>query len=303
MLELCLLGSGGMLPLPDRRLTALLVRNNGKMVLIDCGEGTQVAVRLLGWGFKTIDAICFTHYHADHILGLVGLLLTIGNNGRTEPLTILGPPPLQQVITGLRVIAPELPFELVLQELSTEEGSTFRVGDLEISSAPAEHTLPCLAYSITLPRQGKFEIEKAKSNGVPMSLWSVLQKGETAEFEGIIYTPDSVLGEERKGLKICYCTDSRPTDNLIALAKGADLFVCEGMYGDVEKSEKAAEKKHMTFLEAAKMAKTAGVQELWLTHFSPAMTTPSDYLEAVQIEFQNTIIGEDLMVKTLKFAT
>lgn len=121
MLDVCLLGSGGMMPLPYRWLTSLMVRYNGSSLLIDCGEGTQIAVKEKGWSFKPIDVICFTHYHGDHISGLPGLLLTMGNADRTKPLTLIGPKGLERVVNALRVIAPELPFPIVFREISGPE--------------------------------------------------------------------------------------------------------------------------------------------------------------------------------------
>lgn len=301
LLDVCLLGTGGMMPLPNRYLTALLVRNKGKMILIDCGEGTQVPLKLIGWGFKNIDAICFTHYHADHVAGLPGLLLTIGNSGRVEPLTILGPPGLKEVVNGMLVIAPELPFKIELVELSDDCEDIAAIDDFLIHSIPAEHSIPCLSYSIEIKRTGKFNIEKAQALDIPKQYWNALQKGETVELNGKIYTNDMVLGEERKGLKVSYCTDTRPTDFLNQLITNSDLLVCEGMYGEDEKIPKAIDKKHMTFSEAATLAKNANVKELWLTHYSPALVTPEEYIHFATEIFENTKVGYDLMNKSLVF--
>ena len=121
MLDVCLLGTGGMMPLPYRYLTSMMARYNGKSILIDCGEGTQIAMKEKGWSPKPIDIMCFTHYHADHISGLPGLLLTMGNAERTEPLLMIGPKGLERVVNSLRTIAPELPFSIVFHELAEEE--------------------------------------------------------------------------------------------------------------------------------------------------------------------------------------
>ncbi|MCX7924016.1 MAG: ribonuclease Z [Clostridia bacterium] len=301
MLEVCLLGTGGMMPLPGRWLTALVLRYNGRMILVDCGEGTQIPLKTLGWGFKAIDAICFTHYHADHIAGLPGMLLTLGNSGREAPLTLMGPPELEKVIKGITVIAPELPFELNFEQLSGNHGESKKIDDIIIHSFPVNHTLPCLAYCIEIKRAGKFDLEKAKKHGVPMKLWSRLQKGEAMELEGRLFTPDMVLGEERKGLKVCYTTDTRPTEELAGFIENSDLFICEGMYSEDEKLQKAIDKKHMLFSEAAKLAKQGNVQELWLTHYSPALTEPEEHLHVASSIFSNTIAGKDLMTKTLSF--
>ena len=204
MLDICLLGTGGMMPMPGRFLTSLAARLNGRMMLIDCGEGTQVTMKMQGWGFKNIDAICFTHFHADHISGLPGLLLTIGNAGRTEPLKLVGPQGLAYVVEGLRRIAPELPFPLELIELGKDTPNPLRLGEFEVSFCQADHMVRCYAYRIDVKRRGKFDPKKAEALGLPRPLWGKLQKEGAVEFEGKTYTPDMVLGPDRKGLKVTY---------------------------------------------------------------------------------------------------
>lgn len=301
MLEVCLLGCGGMVPLPERRLTSLLIRRNGKMILVDCGEGTQIGIKLLGWGFKAIDALCLTHYHADHVAGLPGFLLTLGNSGRTEPLTIFGPPPLNYVLSALTVIAPQLPYDLVTVELPEGEESRGRIGEFIIRAMPVEHMIPCMAYSFAIERSGKFDPERAEALEIPKQFWHLLQKGERIELAGKLLTPDMVVGPPRKGLKITYCTDSRPTEEFVAFSRGSDLLVCEGMYGDDELLGKAVERKHMLFSEAAGIAKRSGSKELWLTHFSPSLRNPEEFLETARSIYPNTVIGRDLLTKTISF--
>lgn len=300
MLELCLLGCGGMMPLPYRRLTSLLARYNGKSILIDCGEGTQVAIKEKGWGFKQIDVICFTHYHADHISGLPGLLLTIGNAQRTEPLLLVGPRGLERVVTALRVIAPDLPFPIVFRELKEKEETVEACG-LKIQAFRVNHNVTCYGYTLEISRAGKFDVDKAKENGVEMKYWNRLQKGETIALPDRVLTSDLVLGPARKGIKCTYTTDTRPTARIAQNAAGADLFICEGMYGEPEKKEKAVAYKHMTFYEAARLAKQAAVGELWLTHYSPSLVRPDPYMPAVQKIFPHTLAGQDGMTTTLLF--
>lgn len=301
MVNVCLLGCGGMMPLPDRHLTALMLAVNGKMLLIDCGEGTQISLKILGWGFKDIDTICFTHYHADHISGLPGLLLTIGNSGKTEPLTLIGPKGLQHVVNSLRVIAPELPYEIKFVEISSEKPEFFKSPGFDVYTLPLDHSITCIGYKIEVKRGREFHAERAESENIPRVFWSKLQKGEEVNFGDKLYTPEMVLGEERKGIKICYCTDTRPIESLVPFIKEADLFVCEGMYGDDEKLSKAEENKHMLFSEAAKLALEGNVKELWLTHYSPSITFPEEYMEKTRSIFYNSRLGEDRMIKSLKF--
>lgn len=299
MLEVCLLGTGGMMPLPRRRLTSLMTRYNGSSLLIDCGEGTQVAIKDKGWSFKPIDAICFTHYHADHISGLPGLLLTMGNAERTQPLTLIGPKGLERVVNALRVIAPELPFDINYIELS-QEVETIAIKGYQIKAYKVNHNVTCYGYSIEILRAGKFQLEKAISKEIPKQYWNKLQKGEVITTNDITYHPAMVMGEPRKGIKISYCTDSRPTKSIVEHSKEADLFICEGMYGETGKDEKACEYKHMTFKEAATLAVQANVRELWLTHFSPSLVRPEEFMNDVREIFANAKAGKD--GKTLELA-
>ena len=300
MLDICLLGCGGMMPLPNRALTSLMVRYNGSTIMIDCGEATQLTIRRQGWSFKPIDVLLVTHFHADHISGLPGLLLTMGNAERTEPLTIVGPPGVEKVVNSLRIIAPELPFPIQFVELHEKEEIMNLVG-LKITAFKVNHNIVCYGYSMELARSGKFDVEAAKGLGLPVQLWNPLQKGQTVTYEGKEYTSDMVMGADRKGLKVTYCTDTRPVPTIAEHAKDSDLFICEGMYGDAEDAKKAREKKHMTMYEAAELAREADVQELWLTHFSPSLIKPKMYLDKVQGIFPHTEMGKDRMTKVLNF--
>lgn len=288
------------MPLPGRWLTALLTRLNGSSLLIDCGEGTQVAIRESGWSFHSIDTVCFTHYHGDHISGLPGLLLSMGNADRTEPVTLIGPRGLERVVTALRVIAPELPFPLVFKEL-TEAEETISCNGYEIQAFRVNHNVICYGYSLSVKRGGRFFPEKALENEVPQKFWSRLQKGETIEADGRVFTPDLVIGAPRKGIKLTYCTDSRPVKTIAEHAKNADLFICEGMYGEKEKQDKALEHKHMTFYEAAELAKEAGAAELWLTHYSPSLIRPEECMPLVRKIFPAAKPGRDGKCVTLEF--
>ena len=292
MLDICLLGTGGMMPLPYRWLTSMMARCEGSSLLIDCGEGTQVALKEKGWSPKPIDIICFTHYHADHISGLPGLLLTMGNAERTKPLTMVGPKGLERVVTALRCIAPELPFPLRFMELE-ESRQKLRLGPYVIDAYRVNHNVVCYGYGITIPRAGRFDVERAKAANVPMKAWSRLQKGEIVAIDNKRYTPDMVLGPERRGLKVAYCTDTRPVPVIAEYAKDADLFICEGMYGEDGKETKAREYKHMTMYEAASLAQKAEPKELWLTHYSPSLTRPEEYMEKVRKIFPRAKAARD----------
>lgn len=244
--------------------------------------------------------ICFTHYHGDHISGLPGLLLTMGNADRTEPLTLVGPRGLERVVNALRVIAPELPFPIKYVEI-TEPEQTFEMNGYRLKAFRVNHNVLCYGYTMEVDRAGKFDVERATAAQIPQRYWGVLQKGETVEAEGQTYTPDMVLGPQRKGIKLTYCTDTRPTDSIRNNAKGSDLFICEGMYGEKDKQKKAKEYKHMTFYEAASLAKEADVGELWLTHYSPSLTRPEEYMDDVREIFPRAIAAKDRRTAELVF--
>lgn len=300
MLDICLLGTGGMMPLPYRWLTSLMARYNGQSILIDCGEGTQIAMKEKGWSPKPIDVICFTHFHADHISGLPGMLLTMGNAERTEPLLLVGPKGLARVVASLRVIAPELPFVIDCLEL-TENEQTIVFDGFKIEAFKVKHNVPCYGYSIVVDRIGKFQVDKAVTLGIEKKYWSRLQKGETIHDGNMTYVPEMVLGEARRGLRVTYCTDTRPTPGIIEHAREADLLICEGMYGEPDKLSKARENKHMTFYEAAEIARRAEVKRLWLTHYSPSLNRPEEFLPEAKKIFPGTETCKDGKTIELKF--
>lgn len=299
MVDISLLGCGGGMPVPNRFLSSTLINYMGRKILIDCGEGTQVSMKILGTGFKAIDIICITHGHGDHIVGLPGLLATIGNSGRVDPLTIIGPFGIEEIIKGLRVIVPYLPYEIKIIE--NPRDIITLIENISISTLELDHSAPCLGYSFYFKRKARFDLEAAIANKVPKILWNRLQKGESLIYEGNKYEPNMVLGRERRGIKFSLITDTRPMKEIIDFIKESDLLICEGTYGDDKDIEKAIKNKHMTFSEAAKLARDARVRDLMLTHFSPAMNNPEEYIENARKIFENTVLGEDRIIKTLSF--
>ncbi len=304
MVDLLLLGCGGGMPMPNRFLSSTLLSYKGRKILIDCGEGTQVSMRISNTGFKAIDIICITHIHGDHIVGLPGLLGTIGNSGRTEPLIIIGPEGICDTVNKLRVIANWLPYEIYIIENPKEplEMDKYISLDVQISTIELEHSSSCIGYGFCFKRQRKFDVEKAIKNNVPKILWGLLQKGkERITLDEIEYTDEMVLGNERKGIKISIITDTRPTEKIHEFIEESDYFICEGTYGNDEDLPKAIKNKHMTFREAATLAKNGKVKNLLLTHFGTAMNEPEEYLSNAKEIFSNTIIGFDRYKTTLNF--
>ncbi|MDO5563627.1 MAG: ribonuclease Z [Eubacteriales bacterium] len=302
MLDVTLLGTGGMMPLPNRHLTSLLVRLDGSSLLIDCGEGTQIALAKANLSPNPIDIILITHFHADHISGLIGLLLSMGNSDRREKITIVGPKDIEKVVSSLRIIAPQLPFKIEYIELKNEKG-ILNIGKYNIEYFKLKHKITCYGYSILVPRLPEFQLEKAKENNIPLKYWNKLQHGEIIydKENEKTYKPSDVMGEEREGLKLTYLTDTRPVKIIEEMAKNANLFICEGMYGESDKDDNAKEYMHMTMKEAIKIGVKINPKEMWLTHYSPSEMKPQKYLEEFRRTLPQLFIPKDGWHKELKF--
>ena len=301
MIDICILGTVGMMPMPGRWLSSVLLRNGSTLTLFDCGEGTQVPWKTAGWGFRQLGAICFSHMHADHVAGLPGVLFMVAHAGRTEPLDIYGPAGTGYVVEGLRRIAADMPFPVVIHEIKS--GAQFPLpGGLRGSCVSAMHSVPCLAYRVELGRIPAFQVERARELGLPVQLWSRLQHGETLVYNGQTITPEQVLGPPRRGISVAYITDTRPTPALHELAQDVDLLICESMYDDPADLPLAQANAHMLAEEAAGIARAAGVHELVLTHFSPKIYDPSGAEKAARRVFSNTRAARDGIVITLDFA-
>ncbi len=300
MIDVCLLGTGGMMPLPGRWLSTLLLRCEGHTVLCDCGEGTQISWRYTNWGFRDLDTIVLTHLHADHVAGLPGILFSLAYADRTEPVTIFGPAGTRATVAGLCIVVPLLPFPVEVVEIDGEAEHRLP-GEIVLRALPVAHRVPCLAYTFERPRTPRFDVERARELGVPVELWSRLQRGETVEAGGRLVRPEAVLGPPRRGLKVAFVTDTRPTPELAGFVRDADLLVCEGMYGDPAELPRAIERGHLLFHEAARLAAEAGARRLWLTHFSPALQEPEAWLPLAREIFPAAELGQPHRTVTLRY--
>lgn len=295
-----MIGTGAMVPLPDQPLSSVLVRANGRLMLLDCGEGTQTSWRRFHWGFRRLDVICLSHLHADHVAGLPGLLHTVANAGKTDRLVIYGPKPTALVVLGLRVIAPVLPFEVEVVELEDGDSFTTTLG-LNGSVRAGNHRGPVLGYRFEMPRRPAFDADRARALGVPVDSWSRLQNGKSIELHGQTVSPASVEGPPRAGVAFAFITDTRPTPSLLEVARGVDVLISEGTYGSDEDLARAEANKHMTFREAATLARNADARHLWLTHLGSRMDDPSVYVSNATDTFGATMIAHQGMQGRLSF--
>ncbi len=296
-LEAFVLGCGGMMPLPYRHLTSVLLRREGDLFLFDCGEGTQVSLRRLNLRWKKINAIFISHTHADHITGLPGLLMLSSQVDRDEPLYIYGPPKTAEYVeTSRKVLDMYINYPIIVKEI-TEPGIVHSGDDYYIRAFPLYHTKTCVGYTLEeLDRPGEFNPEKAKALNVPMGpLWSKLQNGESVKAtDGMVVEPAQVLGEKRSGRKVSYVTDSLYAPSIADEVIGSDLLFCEGMFENALEAT-AKEKKHMTAVQAATIAKAANVKKMALIHYSPRYTDQELKLllnEAKSI-FPETVLSKD----------
>jgi ribonuclease Z len=297
-LEAFVLGSGGMMPLPHRSLTSVLLRREGELFLFDGGEGTQVSIRRLNLRWKKITTIFVSHMHADHVTGLPGILMLSSQVDRAEPLTIIGPPRIADYIeTSRRTLDMYINYEIIVREIS-EPGVVWEGEGFHVRAFPLRHTKTCYGYALEEdPRPGAFHPEKASELGVPRGpLWSVLQSGQSVALDdGRVVASSEVMGEPRSGRKFSYVTDSLYFPEIAKEVSNSDLLVCEGMFESALEAS-AVEKKHMTAAQAARIARDAGgVKKLALIHYSPryADRDLKRLLDEARATFPDTILSRD----------
>ena len=304
-LEAFVLGCGGMMPLPNRHLTSVLLRREGELFLFDGGEGTQVSLRRLNLRWKKISAIFISHTHADHVTGIPGLLMLSAQVDRDDPLYIYGPPRIAEYIeTSRRVLDMYINYDIVVKEFS-EAGIIHQGDGFRIRSFPLRHTKPCFGYTLEEEgRPGIFHPLQAQTLGIPRGpMWAKLQAGENVTLaDGTLIHPRDVLGPPRPGRKFSYVTDSLAFKEIAAEVANSDLFVCEGMF-EAGLAESAREKKHMTAIEAAEIAREGRVRKLALIHYSPRYNEQNlkGLLSEAQAVFPETVLTRDRMIFPIDF--
>ncbi|MBQ7455086.1 MAG: ribonuclease Z [Clostridia bacterium] len=306
MIDVTLLGTAALMPLPQRALAAALLTCGGHSILFDCGEGTQTAARKAGVSLMKTDVIALTHFHGDHIFGLPGLLQTMNVQGRTERLFITGPKGLRRELGPILKLVKCTMYDIELIALPAGGLALASLvpgwsGQARLSAFPTLHTVPSQGYCFTLGRAGAFLPERAKALGVPQEQWGRLQHGGRVRVGKAVIRPEQVTGLPRKGLKCVFSGDTAACEPLIEAAREADLLICEGTFGGEEHADAAARHGHMTFSQAAGVAARAGTKRLWLTHFSQTIDDPEAILPLAQAIFPNTVCGRDGLSETLRF--
>ena len=307
MLTITLLGTAATMPLPDRALSAAFAACGGHGLLWDCGEGTQAAAHRAGVNLMRVDAICLTHFHGDHIFGLPGLLQTLGAQGRTRPLVLAGPQGLAEIWAAVRALTGPLPCPVRLQvlqpgqELALDALSEGWPAGARLAAFATKHRVQSVGYRLELPRAGRFDPQRARALGVPVTDWKLLQRGQTVTAAGREVAPAEVLGPPRKGLRVVFSGDTAPCPGLLQAAQGADLLLCDATYALPEQEAQARQWGHSTFGQSAALAAQAGAARLWLTHYSPMITDPQEYAAQAQEIFPAAECGFDGKRITLQY--
>lgn len=296
-MEAFILGCGGMMPLPYRHLTSVLLRRDGSLFLFDGGEGTQVSLKRLNLKWKKINAIFVSHTHADHVTGLPGILMLSAQVERSEPLYIYGPPKIAEYIeTSRKVLDMYINYPIVVKEI-TAPCIVRKEADFQVRAFPLDHTKTCVGYTLEeFDRPGEFNPQKALELKIPMGpLWGKLQKGEAVTSEdGKTIFPQMVMGQKRHGRKFSFVTDTLYKPYIAEEVKNSDLLICEGMFED-ELIDQAKEKKHMTASQAATIAKNSASKRMYMIHYSPRYTDKElpKLLEQAKKIYPNAELSKD----------
>lgn len=301
MLRLTFLGTSAARPTVERAVSSIALEREGETLLFDCGEGTQRQMMRYGVGF-TLSEIFFTHFHADHYLGVIGLIRTFGLQGRREKLTLYGPRGADRVLgAAIELGLERWPFEVEIREVKA--GDVLKRDGYALEVVHADHGGPAVGYALReSDRLGRFDPEKARALGIPEGpLWGKIHKGEAIDVNGRTVRPEELVGPPRSGRLVVLSGDTRPCDAVTTAAKGADLLVHEATFGD-EEQERAATTRHSTAREAAEVAKQAGVKRLVLTHVSARYSVATEGLlgEAKEV-FREAMVARDGTVVEVPF--
>lgn len=296
MLNVTFLGTAGSLPTPERNPSAVLVNREGELILFDCAEGTQRQMMRARTGMMRLNYIFLTHLHADHILGIPGLLETMAFQGRENPITIAGPVNTIRLVECFKSVC-YFSRSFIVQAIELEPGDVIKMKGFQVRAISTNHSVPSIGYSLEEDmRLGRFNREAAISLGVaPGPLFGKLQHGQTIEVDGRKIEPHEVMGPPRPGRKLVYTGDTRPCKSVQMASQGADLLIHECALAS-DMAQWARDTKHSTAAEAAEVARDAGVGQLVLTHISSRYSEDtSQLLKEAKSIFERTIVAEDLM--------
>jgi ribonuclease Z len=292
-MKLVFLGTGGTYPSKLRNVTSIAVQMPGEVLMFDCGEGTQRQLMHSSVSFMKISRIFITHLHADHFLGLTGLIQSMSLNGREDMLQIFGPRGTRSNVNSMLKLGYfKCGFEVKTRDL--KPGTVVDFPGYRVRSLQASHSVPSLAYSLEEdPRPGRFDLKKAEGLSIPEGpLFRRLQEGKTVSLGGRKITPDQVLGPPRSGRKIVYTGDTKPSKAIVALAKGADVLIHDCTL-DSSHSKLASDFGHSTAAEAAQVAKAAGVGTLFLVHISPRYDDTSVLEKEARAIFPKSFVAQE----------
>ena len=307
MLTVTLLGTAATLPRPDRALSCAVFSVSGRSILLDCGEGTQLALHRWHVNPMRVDLVALTHYHGDHILGLPGFLQTLSTMDRTQPLYITGPEEGHEpILAAILALADELPYPVHFLPMPAEGLALHQLNpkwplEATLTAFPTMHRIPSQGYRLHVGRMRRLYTDKAAAMGIPRHLWRVLQSGRSITLAGREIRPSSVCGPERLGLAAVFTGDTAPSEDVLTAARDADLLIMDATYAKEQYADKAALYGHSTFAQTAALASAARVKRLWLTHYSAMITDPQEHLPAARELFPRAECGLDGMSLTLTF--